>query len=218
MPHASPPEKLVTLFDPALPRALFAKLLDAVVALKNEGLSRTYQTTFWFDLTSADNFAEQAALALWPKVPNRRGVIGVEWWLSRMRTTDVRVDFHRDRDEKRALRGGRTFHPQVSSVLFLNEVRGGALAVTRESPCEDNPSLAPKVLDLELVSPKPNRIAFFDGALTHGVLDRDNQVPHRRLSGNEPLRLAVIFNWWARRPEDVPRLSETPTYRALRNR
>lgn len=215
MPHASPPEKLVTLFDPALPRALFAKLLDAVVALKNEGLSRTYQTTFWFDLTSADNFAEQAALALWPKVPNRRGVIGVEWWLSRMRTTDVRVDFHADRDEKLALRTGKIVHPRWSSVFFLNRCRGGLLAVTDEPPCEDNPSLAPERLELDLVRPAPNRFAVFDGRLTHGVLDAQNRIPSGRLPGNPPLRLAVIFNWWHRRPEGVPRWSETRIYRSL---
>jgi hypothetical protein len=46
------------------------------------------------------------------------GARGVEWWLSRMWTHDVRVDFHRDRDERLALAGGPARHPRLSSVLF----------------------------------------------------------------------------------------------------
>ena len=42
------------------------------------------------------------------RIPRRgRPNVGVEWWLSRMSTHDVRVDFHVDRDEKLALKTGR---------------------------------------------------------------------------------------------------------------
>jgi hypothetical protein len=163
-------------------------------------------------------------------------VVGVEWWLSRMRTSDVRVDFHRDRDERLALRTGRVVHPRWSSVFFLNRCRGGLLAVTEQPPCEDNPSLAPRVLELDLVRPYPNRFVLFDGRLTHGVLDAKNRIPgaSSTAAGRDdarhadkatqasplpvpppPLRLAVIFNWWHRRPLEVPRWDETRIYRSL---
>ena len=40
----------VQVIDGALPPPLFARLRRAVRALGGEGLRRTYQTTFWFDL------------------------------------------------------------------------------------------------------------------------------------------------------------------------
>ncbi len=206
---------LITFHESALPDALFRDLLRRVRGLGDERLRQTYQTTFWFDFSEPTNVAEQAILALRPKLGPPRGVVGVEWWLSRMRTTDVRVDFHRDRDEKLALAGGPLIHPRVSSVLFLNRVKGGLLAVTEEDPCEDNPSKAPEKLDLELAAPSPNRFVVFRGNLTHGVLDANNQVPDRPLPGTSPLRLALIMNWWHERPTDIPRFSERRLYRGL---
>jgi hypothetical protein len=211
---------LITFHEDALPAALFRDLLRRVRGLGDERLRQTYQTTFWFDLSGPGsepeptNVAEQAILALRPKLP-ARGIAGVEWWLSRMRTTDVRVDFHQDRDEKLALAGGPLIHPRLSSVLFLNRVKGGLLAVTQELPCEDNPSKAPEVLDLELAAPHPNRFVVFRGNLTHGVLDANNQIPDRLLPGKPPLRLALIMNWWHQRPTGVPRFSERRLYRGL---
>jgi hypothetical protein len=214
---------LITFHESALPEPLFRDLLRRVRGLGEERLRQTYQTTFWFDFSDPTSgptcVPEQAILALRPKLPpalaEGRGIIGVEWWLSRMRTTDVRVDFHRDRDEKLALAGGPLIHPRVSSVLFLNQVKGGLLAVTAEDPCEDNPSKAPEKLDLELAAPRPNRFVVFRGNLTHGVLDANNQIPDHPLPGNPPLRLALIMNWWHERPTDVPRFSERRLYRGL---
>ena len=209
------PEPLVRIHDAALPGALFARLLRRVRAVGEERLRQTYQTTFWFDLGSPSNVVDEATLALRPKVPPDRGVVGVEWWLSRMRTTDVRVDFHQDRDEKRAAYSGRLVHPRFSSVLFLNRVRGGLLAVTDQPPCEDNAALAPERFDFDLAAPRPNRFALFRGDLTHGVLDANNDIPHRRLPGRARLRLAVVLNWWDRRPTEVPTFPEARRYPAL---
>lgn len=232
----------VRFTERALEPKLFASLTRAVRGLAHERLRSTYQTTFWFDLETPGCLPEQAALALRDRVPEGRRVVGVEWWLSRMWTSDVRVDFHRDRDEKQALRTGKVVHPRWSSVFFLNRCRGGLLAVTEQPPCEDNPSLAPRVLDFDLAKPLPNRFVLFAGELTHGVLDARNQIPDAggrptvrwkggagspsRRSRAEPagaggspraqaLRLAVVFNWWHRRPEDVPRWDETRIYRSL---
>lgn len=209
-------EPLVQLIEGALPEALFRRLLRRVGALGSERLRNTYQTTFWYDFGEPANVVEEAILALRPRVVGRRRIAGVEWWLSRMSTTDVRVDFHQDRDEKLALRTGRLVHPRLSSVLFLNRARGGALAVTRQPPDPDNPSLAPRKLDdLTLVAPRPNRFVVFDGKLTHGVLDANNQIPDRKLPGQSRQRRTIPLNWWASRPSEIPSWAETGIYRAL---
>ena len=211
-----PVETLVQLTEGALPEALFRRLLRRVGALGSERLRDTYQTTFWYDFGPPANVVEEAILALRPQVVGRRRIAGVEWWLSRMSTTDVRVDFHQDRDEKLALSTGKLVHPRLSSVLFLNRARGGALVVTRQPPDPDNPSLAPRRLDdLTLVAPRPNRFVVFDGRLTHGVLDANNQIPDGRLPGKSRQRRTIPLNWWAARPTGVPTWAETGIYRAL---
>jgi hypothetical protein len=82
-------------------------------------------------------------------------------------------------------------------------------------PEEGNPSKAPARLDLDLVAPRPNRFAVFEGSSTHGVLDSRNQIPQGARRGTGPLRLAVILNWWLPRPEGVPVLGQTRIYRGL---
>lgn len=199
----------------ALRPPLFRSLRAAVRRLGSEGIRRTYQTTFWFDLDAAPTaMPERAAKAL-SAVFRSRGARGVEWWLSRMWTHDVRVDFHRDRDERLALAGGPDRHPRVSSVLFLNRVRGGALAVTAQLPDPRNPALVPLPLEADLVGPAPNRFAVFDGRLTHGVLDARNAVPVSRLRKRGELRLTLVMNGWASRPTGVPTFGEAGVYRAL---
>ena len=207
-------KSLVHLEDGALPTPLFERLRGSVVALGEQRLHRTYQTTFWFGFDRPfSNVVEEAIGTL--RVGTRGRFAGAEWWLSRMRTSNVQVDFHRDRDERLALDGGRQVHPRVSSVLFLNRCRGGLLAVTREPPNPRNPAMAPDRLELDLVEPMPNRYVWFDGRLTHGVLDAQNQIPGRRLPREARLRLTIAINFWPKRPTGVPRFSETRFYRQL---
>jgi hypothetical protein len=175
----------------------------------------TYETTFWFDFGRPSSIVDEVIVALRSRLP-RQPTTGVEWWLSRMRTTRVRVDFHQDRDERLALRGGRLRHPLFSSVLFLNRVRGGALAVTAQRPDRRNPCYVPLPLEADLVAPRANRLVWFDGRLTHGVLDADNHVPLGRASGRGELRLSVVMNWWSRRPTAVPNFNDVGVYTALR--
>jgi hypothetical protein len=203
---------LVTLRDGALPPPLFLRLRKAIERLGEQRLRHTYQTTFWFDFQRAPSNVVEEAIA---RLPQPKGVAGAEWWLSRMRTSNVQVDFHRDRDERLALSTGRQVHPLRSSVLFLNRCRGGLLAVTRRPPNPQNPALAPDVLDLDLVLPLPNRYVFFDGRLTHGVLDAQNQLPGRRLPREPRLRLTIAINFWRKRPTAVPRFEDRRIYRAL---
>lgn len=202
----------VSLIDGALPPRLFARLRRAVVALGEQRLRHTYQTTFWFGFDAAPSNVVEDAIAALPR-PTR--VAGAEWWLSRMRTSNVQVDFHRDRDERLALRGGPQVHPVRSSVLFLNRCRGGLLAVTRAAPNPANPAMAPDRLALDLVEPLPNRYVWFDGRLTHGVLDARNQIPGARLPREPKLRLTIAINFWRSCPTDVPRFSERRIYRRL---
>ncbi|HSP77504.1 MAG TPA: hypothetical protein VLQ93_03180 [Myxococcaceae bacterium] len=210
-----PRAPLLHIHDHALPDADFARLWRKIRALGTERLRQTYQTTFWFDLGEPTNIVEETILALRPLLPVGRGIAGVEWWLSRMHTTDVQVDFHLDRDEKLALRGGPQVHPRYTSLLYMNAVRGGALAVTRAPPCEDNPSLAPDTDDFDLAAPRPNRFVWFRGNLTHGVLDANNEIPTGRLPGTSRLRVTLVMNWWHRRPTDVPGFTESRAYRSL---
>jgi hypothetical protein len=203
---------VIHFVEPALPAALFARLLGAVKGLGETGLRTTYQTTFWLPREATPSTVIEEAIArVW--LPG--GFAGVEWWLSRMRTSNVQVDFHRDRDEKLALRGGPERHPARSSVLFLNRCHGGLLAVTREPPNPRNEAMAPDVHDYEFAEPSPNRFVWFDGKLTHGVLDARNEIPGRRLPRQKALRLAVIANFWRSRPTDVPLFCESRAYRGL---
>jgi hypothetical protein len=208
---------LVHLRDDALTASMFRRLVHRVRAVGTERLRRTYQTTFWFDFGEPSCLPEQVILALRVHLPRRPLLAGVEWWLSRMYTTDVRVDFHRDRDEKLALLTGREANPRFSSVLFLNRVRGGALAVTREPPDPKNPALAPSRVDFDLVAPRPNRFVLFDGRLTHGVLDAENQIPDVPLPGRSRLRRTLVMNWWHARPQGIGTFADASIYRSLEN-
>ena len=210
---------LVSVLDGSLEERLFRRLAGAVRALGRERLRETYQTTFWFDFGVPACLPEEVILALRPRARAAaagRRLGGVEWWLSRMRTSDVQVDFHQDRDEVLFGRTGRTRCPALGSVLFLNRCRGGALAVTGQPLDEANPACATLPFDGDLVRPRPNRLALFAGDLVHGVLDARGEIPQRRLVPSTPLRLALIMNWWPARPEGRPRYTEAGVYARLR--
>ncbi len=132
-----------------------------------------------------------------------------------MRTSNVKVDFHVDHDIRLAEATGKIRHPLVSSVLYLNSCRGGLLAVTNQPLCPDNPAQAPEVHDFDFVKPAPNRLALFDGRLTHGVLDSENEIPGKRRPRQRGLRLAVAMNFWTRAPVEAVDLQSTAHYRSL---
>lgn len=202
------------IIDDAAPHALFRRLRLQIARVGNERIRSTYQTTFWHPLGAPPAAVpEQIIEALAARIPGR--FEGVEWWLSRMSTHEVQVDFHVDRDERLALRTGEVVSPDVSTVLFVNRVRGGLLAVSWEPPCEENPSLSPNSAALDLVRPVPNRLAVFDGRMTHGVLDANNQIPNGRLPGPGERRTTLVMNWWRHRPTEVPTFEERGVYRAL---
>lgn len=209
----------VTMVDEALPASRFKRLLEAIEQLGTERLRDSYQTTFWFPFDEApSNLVEEAVLTLREHIPSKRRakVIGVEWWLSRMRTSNVKVDFHHDRDNAYFDRTGRERLPTLSTLLYLNTCKGGLLAVTAEPPNPKNPAFAPDVHDFDFVEPRPNRFAFFDAKLTHGVLDARNQIPGQRLPTEPSWRLAIAINFWHQVPENIPHFRATTHYRSLR--
>jgi hypothetical protein len=211
-------DPLLTVVDDAVPPPLFRKVRDGVVGV---GRAATYWKTFWFPLGEAACLPEALALALRPHVPLER-VAGVEWWLGRMRTTNVLLDFHHDRDLALFERTGRLAHPAWSSVLFLNRTVGGSLFVTDQKLVRrgDELRLSPaEPRDHATVRPAPNRFVLFPGNLLHGVLDADDRVPTRRLPRREgDERWSVVLNWWTRRPLEVPQWRETRRYRSLATR
>jgi hypothetical protein len=208
------PKPLVRIVDGALPEPLFRRLLAAVKRVGRENLADTWATTFWFPFDRPSALVEEAILHLRRHVA-QSGIAGAEWWLSRMRTTAVGVDFHFDHDVAVLEKTGRLVHPRFSSVLYLNRARGGHLAVTAEPPNPRNPAHAPDRLEFDLVRPAPNRFAIFDGSLLHGVLDARGALADRILPGKPPLRLAIPVNWWTGRPRRVPGFAGSPFYRAL---
>lgn len=200
-------EPLVVVADDAAPEALFRRALAGVRAV---GEDATYWKTFWFPLDApATCLPEALALALRGRVPDRERLVGVEWWLGRMRTTDVPLDFHHDRDLALFEHSGRVSHPLWSSVFFLNAVRGGSLFVTDQRLVrrgEEYRLVPPEATRFATARPGPNRFVRFPGKYLHGVLDARDQVPHGRLPGTPARpRLSIVLNWWTRRPRGVVR-------------
>jgi len=201
--------------DAAVPDALFQQVRHG---LERVGTNATYWRTFWFPFGEPSNVIEQLALALRPSVPGLHA--GVEWWLGRMHTTNVPLDFHHDRDLALFEETGRLRHPTWSSVYFLNAVTGGSLFVTDQKLRRRRQELrlVPSVpRDFATVRPAPNRFVRFPGNLLHGVLDANDHPPSGRLPAREgTLRLSVVLNWWPKPPRNVPQWRHTRAYRALR--
>lgn len=202
--------------DDAAPPAVFRAALRGV---RRVGPRASYWKTFWFDLGAPANVIEVLALAVRPQV-RARGVAGCEWWLGRMRTTDVALDFHHDRDLALFERTGRLRFPLVSSVFFLNRVRGGSLFVTDQRLVRSGGALTltpAEPRSFASCRPAPNRFAQFSGDCLHGVLDANERVPTGRVPGPPARqRLSIVFNWWDRRPEGVREWRETRAYPELR--
>ena len=209
----------MTVTDGALPESLFAPLTQAVRAI---GARADYWRSFWLPAapsTSPCGWAERAALELLRRVPPPRPVVGLEWWLGWMRTNDVPLEFHHDRDNALHDRTGRIRHPRWSSVLYLSRCRGGALVVTDQRLLHRGPEYLlspPEARRLAHVQPRENLLARFDGRLLHGVLDAHNAVPSAPLpdTAGEP-RMTLVMNGWGRRPEGLERWRPEELYPEL---
>lgn len=211
---------LLRIVDKAAPPSLFAKVHRRLKLLGN---SVSYWKTFWYPFGEPANVVEELALALRPHLgAEGASIVGTEWWIGRMHTTNVLLDFHHDRDLKHYERTGEVRHPKWSSVFFFNQVRGGSLFITNQRLVRhgDDYTLTPEEpTDFATARPAANRFAIFPGDLLHGVLDANDEVPHGRLPGPPGRgRLSLVYNWWEAPPEGVPQWSERRIYRALGDR
>lgn len=217
---------LARVIDSALPDALVRRARRLIARLGEERLRESYFTTFWLARgASPAHPIEEAVLALSDRALLSPGgsakaerpfavdrpvarVSGAEWWIGRSYTTSLPIGFHFDEDVK----GGQARHPLLSSVFFFNSVRGGQLAITDQRPGQR------EATRLQVVKPRRNRYAMFDGDLLHGVLDADGRTPGpRALAGPRGrLRITLVVNFWKQRPTRVPAWNESRAYRALR--
>jgi hypothetical protein len=198
---------LLATIDDAVEDDLFRRVDRAVRAV---GEDATYWKTFWFPLGAEPRcLPELLAGELRRHVPEATRIAGVEWWLGRMRTTDVALDFHHDRDLTLYEKTGRIAHPRWSSVYFLNAVRGGSLFVTDQRLLhrgDDYRLHPPEATQASSVRPAANRFARFPGHCFHGVLDANDRVPTGKLPGPpDTERWTVVLNWWTRKPLAVKR-------------
>lgn len=208
---------LLRVIDDAAPPPLFSKVRRRLSLL---GTSVSYWKTFWYPFGPPTNVVEELALALRPHLgAEGKHIVGTEWWIGRMHTTNVLLDFHHDRDLKLFEQTGELRHPRRSSVFFFNPVRGGSLFVTNQRLVRngDEYTLSPEEpTDFATVRPASNRFVMFPGDLLHGVLDANDEVPHGKLPGPPGrARLSLVYNWWEAPPTGVRQWSEKRTYRAL---
>ncbi|MFL5311088.1 MAG: hypothetical protein ACJ79H_11605 [Myxococcales bacterium] len=213
-PRTTPAHRLVRVLDGALGGALVRRARRAIGRLGAERLRQSYFTTFWMPRGAPpEHPVEEAVLALWQIAAPDARCLGAEWWIGRSYTNDVPVGFHFDQDVRAA---GRLRHPRKASVFFFNRVRGGQLAITDQRAGRGGQPTPAAAGHLEVVVPRRNRYAVFDGALFHGVLDARGRTPDRRLPGAPgALRVTLVVNFWERRPTGVLRWRDARAYRAL---
>jgi len=216
-PRGAPAGELVRVRDGALDDALVRRARLAIARLGTGRMRESYFTTFWLAPGELpENPVEEAVLALWRLAGPGLRCAGAEWWIGRSYTTNVPVGFHFDQDV-RSRRGLR--HPQLSSVFFFNRVRGGQLAVTDQRAGRGGQPRPAVAGELQVVAPRRNRYALFDGGLFHGVLDARGRAPGRKLPGSRGrLRITLVVNFWDRRPARVPRWRDARAFRALAGR
>lgn len=200
--------------ESALDERVVRRARRAIARLGRSGLRQSYFTTFWLGRGERPaNAVEEAVAALWSIAAPGRRCAGAEWWIGRSYTTEVPVGFHFDQDV-RAARGLR--HPLLSSVFFFNRVRGGQLAITDQRAGPSGEPVPRQPGALQVIAPRRNRYAVFDGRLFHGVLDARGRTPGARLQmPRGRLRVTLVVNFWAMRPTAVPRWRDSRAYRAL---
>jgi hypothetical protein len=205
---------LARVVEGVLDDRLVTRARRAIARLGTRGLRQSYFTTFWLPRGEPPaNAVEEAVQVLWSVAAPGRRCTGAEWWIGRSYTTEVPVGFHFDQDV-RAARGLR--HPLVSSVFFFNRVRGGQLAITDQRADPSGRPIPAQATALQVIQPRRNRYAVFEGVLLHGVLDARGHTPGAKLAGAQGrLRVTLVVNFWAKRPTGVPRWRDTRAYRAL---
>lgn len=193
----------VRLVQSAIAGERFNALLEQMPLAHFEALQSTqfmfYRQTFWYPLRREPvNEFEQVIRQLHPVANPPAGVTGAEWWFSvtPINTTPLwLLPLHFDRANLREKNFSRIRHPDLGSVLFLNEVPYGDLVVTDQRLTEAGARpVQPGAM--RFLRPAPNAYAVFPGHLLHGVIGRMREPvqPDR-------LRVSMAVNWWIEPPD-----------------
>ena len=197
----------VGVLDDALPAPLFNDLARAVREVGTERLSNngSYTTTFWFPRGNQPrNIAEAAIVQLAQQIQPGPECIGFEWWLGRL-PYGKELQMHFDRDLVLRQRTGKSVHPLVASVLYLNEYPSAPTVVYDQILSKDGKKRIPaEAAHAKSVTASPNRYILFSGKLLHGVV-HDSNAPKPDMVERDgevalDLRLTFLVNYWHRRP------------------
>ena len=190
----------ITLYEDALPDALFSRLYSAMLAIGDERPEGkdTYAKTFWMNRdAAATNIAEESVLALEKVTKPPSDCIGMEWWVGRLKR-GKKLSFHFDRDLSLSRESGIAVYPILSSVFYLKQYHSSPTVLLDQVPGADGKSRVPKKAKMSTsVMAIPNHYVVFPGNLRHGVIpDKD------KLERDDPneYRLSLLVNYWDRRP------------------
>ncbi len=157
-----------------------------------------YETTFWYPRRrTAGNIFESVIDELLPQVGVSREVIGTEWWFSVLSinaTPQWLLPCHFDRNDISETDVRLVRHPEIASVLFLNDVPYGDLVVTDQ--ILTNHGRRPREpREMRFIQPRQNSYAIFPGHLYHGVIGRMAEPKQ----ANE-IRISLAVNYWTVKP------------------
>ena len=197
----------ISLFENALPAALFERLVHAVEAVgmeRIEGMG-TYDTTFWVPFPfEATNVVEECIGKLWDLVQPGPSCIGMEWWLGRLKYGKS-LNFHTDRDRSLQKKTGQIVHPLWASILYLNRFPSSPTVILDQVLSPDGKSwIPPKADSGRSLDAVPNHYVVFRGDLRHGVVasgataEKASEI--EQTEKPPALRLTLLVNYWKRRP------------------
>jgi hypothetical protein len=197
----------INLFEDALPKPLFRRLVHAVNSVGTERMEDmgSYNTTFWFPLgAKPSNVVEESIVLLRDLAQPGPECIGMEWWLGRL-PFGQSLPFHTDRDRSLRQMTGEIVHPLWSSILYLNSFPSTPTIVLDQILSPDGKSwIPPKAEFGRTLDAIPNHYVVFTGNLRHGVVAKTREQSSSKASdtkaASSELRLTLLVNYWHRRP------------------
>ena len=197
----------INLFENALPKQLFRRLVRAVNSVGKERMEDmgSYNTTFWFPLGARpSNVVEECIVKLRDLVRPGPECIGMEWWLGRL-AYGQSLPFHTDRDRSLRQLTGEIVHPLWSSILYLNLFPSSPTMVLDQTLGPDGRSWVPPKAEFgRTLDAIPNHYVVFTGNLRHGVVakaeEQDASNGNGKSAASSELRLTLLVNYWHRRP------------------
>tara|TARA_R110002073_G_scaffold312478_1_gene483933 strand:+ start:513 stop:1163 length:651 start_codon:yes stop_codon:yes gene_type:complete len=158
-----------------------------------------YGSTFWTDISSPTLSSVETILVELVQYANISvsRCDGIEWWLSVQdvnKTPQWLLRPHFDRDDISKSMSENSRSPEMSSVLFLNDLPYGELVVMDQKFLKG--SIVPdEPTSMTFIRPERNLYAVFPGYLYHGVIGRMWR-PYCQCS----LRITIAINYWRNKP------------------